>query len=80
MPDVNIYPLYHVRLEYCTWVQSVLLFLSFVIVSVAPNLDKVGYSQMSSGRDLSKGNGFHFSVFTEKGEKNIHEMRDALRF
>lgn len=55
---------------WATWdfnkVPSIVMFKFCDTIPVVPNLDKIGYSQISSVRDLRGKDEFHFCVFREK--------------
>lgn len=64
-----------------TWdfnkVPSIVKFKFCDTISVAPSLNKIGYSQISSVRDLRGKDEFHLCFWREEKE-NSHEMKDAL--
>lgn len=58
---------------FSTWdlnsVPSTVIINFSATVTVVPNLGKIGYPQINSGRDLRGRDGLYFCIFTEKRKK-----------
>lgn len=70
-----------IHFYFSTWdsnsVPSTVIINFSATVTVVPNLGKVGYPQINSGRDLRGRDGLYFCIFYREEKENNHEMKNT---